>query len=78
MQGMTQNTSVFRPGNRAAEALRPLRLVPDYVQTAEGSVLIEMGNMKNPADAALEEDPAFRQQAAVALADGLSTYLLGH
>jgi N-acetylmuramoyl-L-alanine amidase len=40
-------------------------------------VLVEIGNMKNSTDAALEQDPTFRQQAAVALAGGLSAYMLG-
>ncbi len=39
-------------------------------------VLVEVGNMKNPADLALEESPVFLQQAAGALADGLSAFLL--
>ncbi len=38
-------------------------------------VFIECGNMKNPGDAAKFQDPAFRQKAAVALADGLQNYL---
>jgi ribonuclease PH len=33
----------FRPGDRAADVLRPVRLTPHFVATAEGSVLIEMG-----------------------------------
>ncbi|HET9691292.1 MAG TPA: N-acetylmuramoyl-L-alanine amidase [Acidimicrobiales bacterium] len=40
-------------------------------------VLVEVGNMRNATDAGLETAPAFRQQAAVALADGLSTFLVG-
>ncbi len=40
-------------------------------------VFVECGNMRNPADAARLTDPAFRQQLAVALADGLGTYLFG-
>jgi N-acetylmuramoyl-L-alanine amidase len=38
-------------------------------------VFIECGNMKNPAEAAKFEDPAFRQKIAVALANGLQHYL---
>jgi N-acetylmuramoyl-L-alanine amidase len=40
-------------------------------------VFVETGNMRNPADAARLTDPAFRQKLAVALADGLGTYLFG-
>ncbi len=36
-------TPNFRANQRAADALRPLRLTPDFVRTAEGSVLIELG-----------------------------------
>ena len=38
-------------------------------------VLIECGNMQNPVDAALQEDPAWRQQAAQGLADGITAFL---
>lgn len=34
---------VFRNGGRGAAEARPLRLTPDFVSTAEGSVLIEVG-----------------------------------
>jgi N-acetylmuramoyl-L-alanine amidase len=40
-------------------------------------VFVETGNMRNSADAARLTDPAFRQKLAVALADGLGTYLFG-
>jgi len=38
-------------------------------------VLVECGNMQNPVDAALQESPLWRQQAAQGLADGISTFL---
>jgi N-acetylmuramoyl-L-alanine amidase len=38
-------------------------------------VFVETGNMRNAADAALLESPAFRQRIARALADGLRRYL---
>ncbi|MEV8630972.1 N-acetylmuramoyl-L-alanine amidase [Streptosporangium sp. NPDC051023] len=38
-------------------------------------IFIECGNMRNAGDAAKFQDPAFRQKAAVALADGLQNYL---
>jgi ribonuclease PH len=36
----------FRPGGRAPCDLRPLTLTPNYVQTAEGSVLVTLGNTR--------------------------------
>jgi ribonuclease PH len=54
MTVMTQNPTLFRSGNRAIDALRPLQLIPNYVQTAEGSVLIEMGNTRVLCNATIE------------------------
>ena len=45
---------VFRPENRAADALRPVRLTPGYVFTAEGSVLMEAGNTRVLCNATIE------------------------
>ena len=39
-------------------------------------VLIECANMQNPADSALDESPAWRQQAAQGLADGITAFLV--
>ncbi|MDN3297856.1 N-acetylmuramoyl-L-alanine amidase [Streptomyces ficellus] len=39
-------------------------------------VFIECGNMRDPKDAALLTDAAWRQKAAQGVADGISTYLL--
>jgi ribonuclease PH len=36
----------FRPGGRESSQLRPLTLTPGYVQTAEGSVLVSLGNTR--------------------------------
>jgi ribonuclease PH len=36
----------FRPGGRTPAQLRPLTLVPGFVQTAEGSVLVSFGNTR--------------------------------
>jgi ribonuclease PH len=46
---------IFRPGNRPADALRPIRLTPDFVATAEGSVLIESGNTRVLCNATIEQ-----------------------
>ena len=40
-------------------------------------VLIECGNMRSSADAALLQDPAYRSKAAQALANGVSAFLAG-
>ncbi|MEB3064486.1 Rv3717 family N-acetylmuramoyl-L-alanine amidase [[Mycobacterium] zoologicum] len=39
------------------------------------SILVELGNMKNPTDAALMESPAGRQRYADAVARGIAAYL---
>jgi len=39
-------------------------------------VLIECGNMQNPVDAALMQDPGWRQQAAQGLVDGITEFLV--
>ncbi|WP_031069415.1 N-acetylmuramoyl-L-alanine amidase [Streptomyces sp. NRRL S-118] len=40
-------------------------------------VFVECGNMRDPKDAALLTDAAWRQKAASGIADGISTYLRG-
>jgi N-acetylmuramoyl-L-alanine amidase len=45
--------------------------------TTVPKILIECANMKNGTDAALTEDPNWRQEAATGLADGLSQFLIG-
>ena len=39
------------------------------------AVMLEMGNMRNPTDAKLFASAAFRERAAEALADGITTFL---
>ncbi len=46
---------VFRPDARPADSLRPIRLTPDFVATAEGSVLIEAGNTRVLCNASIEQ-----------------------
>jgi ribonuclease PH len=48
-------TVVSRPGQRAADALRPVRITRGYTMHAEGSVLIEFGNTKVLCTASVEE-----------------------
>jgi ribonuclease PH len=46
---------LFRPDNRPADALRPTRITPGYVATAEGSVLMESGNTRVLCNATIEQ-----------------------
>jgi ribonuclease PH len=45
----------FRSDNRAPDQMRPLNLLPEYISTAEGSVLIEVGNTRVICTASVEE-----------------------
>src|SRR6478752_5144083 len=45
----------FRSDNRAPDQLRPVNILPDYISTAEGSVLIEVGNTRVICTASIEE-----------------------
>lgn len=47
-------TAVFRSGNRNPDALRPVRMTPDFVATAEGSLLIETGHTRVLCNATVE------------------------
>jgi ribonuclease PH len=44
----------FRPGSRKPNQLRPLTLTRDFVQTAEGSVLVTLGNTRVLTNATIE------------------------
>ncbi len=46
---------VFRSDNRTPEQMRPVNLVPDYISTAEGSCLIELGNTRVICTATIED-----------------------
>jgi ribonuclease PH len=45
----------MRPDNRKADELRSVRITPDYLMTAEGSALIEVGNTKVLCAASVEQ-----------------------
>lgn len=50
----------YRCDNRAPDQLRPVNIHPEFVATAEGSVLIEVGNTRVICTASIEESvPAF-------------------
>ncbi|HKS73690.1 MAG TPA: ribonuclease PH [Terriglobales bacterium] len=46
---------IYRSDNRAPDQMRPVNLLPDYIHTAEGSVLIEVGNTRVICTASVEE-----------------------
>ena len=45
----------YRSDNRAPGQLRPVTITPDFISTAEGSVLIEVGNTRVICTASIEE-----------------------
>lgn len=51
---------IFRSDNRAPDQIRPVNIVPDFISTAEGSALIEVGNTRVICTASIEETvPSF-------------------
>lgn len=46
---------IFRSDNRALDQMRTLALTPDFIRTAEGSCLIEVGNTRVICTATVEE-----------------------
>jgi ribonuclease PH len=46
---------VYRSDNRAPEQMRPVKIVPDFIGTAEGAALIEIGNTRVICTASVEE-----------------------
>ncbi len=55
MLEMESPKKFFRVEGRAGSALRPVRLTPNYVATAEASVLIEIGNTRVLCNATVEQ-----------------------
>lgn len=45
----------YRSDNRAVDQLRPVKIIPDFIRTAEGSALIEVGNTRVICTASIEE-----------------------
>lgn len=55
---------IFRNDNRAPDQLRPVNIIPDFISTAEGSALIEVGNTRVICTASIEETvPSFRRNS---------------
>ncbi|MGA9566728.1 MAG: ribonuclease PH [Candidatus Korobacteraceae bacterium] len=46
---------VYRSDNRAPDQMRPVNIVPNYISTAEGSCLIELGNTRVICTATIED-----------------------
>ncbi len=46
---------IYRSDNRAPDQMRPVNILPDYISTAEGSCLIEIGNTRVICTASIEE-----------------------
>src|SRR3954453_14551993 len=46
---------IFRSDNRSPEQMRPVNIVPDFISTAEGSCLIELGNTRVICTATIED-----------------------
>jgi len=46
---------IYRSDNRTPEQLRPVKITPDFISTAEGSALIEIGNTRVICTASVEE-----------------------
>jgi ribonuclease PH len=56
----------YRSDNRTPGQMRPVRIVPDFISTAEGSVLIEVGNTRVICTASVEETvPVFRRNTGL-------------
>ncbi|MBV9625977.1 MAG: ribonuclease PH [Acidobacteria bacterium] len=50
----------YRSDNRAPNQMRPVKIIPDYLSTAEGSSLIEVGNTRVICTASVDESvPVF-------------------
>lgn len=45
----------YRSDNRTPDQLRPVKIIPDYITTAEGAALIEIGNTRVICTASIEE-----------------------
>ena len=45
----------YRSDNRSPDQMRPVNIIPNFISTAEGSVLIEVGNTRVICTASVEE-----------------------
>jgi len=49
------SSMIFRSDKRSPEQMRPVNIIPDFISTAEGSALIEIGNTRVICTATVEE-----------------------
>ena len=64
----------YRSDNRAPDQLRPVKITPEFITTAEGSALIEVGNTRVICTASIEESvPQFMRNAGKGLDAPLPT-----
>ncbi len=47
---------IYRSDNRAPDQMRPIKIEPDFISTAEGSCLIEVGNTRVICTASVDEN----------------------
>jgi ribonuclease PH len=47
--------TIYRSDNRTPDQMRPVNIIPDFISTAEGSALIEVGNTRVICTASVEE-----------------------
>ncbi len=52
---MKADSMIFRSDHRSLDQMRPLTLTPEFIRTAEGSCLIEVGNTRVICTATIEE-----------------------
>ena len=55
LRGLQSARMIYRSDNRTPEQMRPINIVPEYISTAEGSTLIEIGNTRVICTASVEE-----------------------
>ena len=54
----------YRSDNRSPDQMRPVNIIPNFISTAEGSVLIEVGNTRVICTASVEETvPSFMRNS---------------
>jgi ribonuclease PH len=54
----------YRSDNRAPDQMRPVKITPEFISTAEGSALIEIGNTRVICTASVEESvPSFMRNS---------------
>ena len=59
-----QIAKIYRSDNRALDQMRPVNIIPEFISTAEGSVLIEIGNTRVICTASIEENvPAWMRNS---------------